>query len=584
MFLHEDAKEFKALAEFPAFVKQGLYNTCPSLLPVAYSVINRILAKFKKVRVDADVSTWLEQDFRLASLPEDFRYHTTPKDFQDIALRYLHTVDGGGVLLDPGMGKTKVVLDFIWLRKFRRSLIVCPVPLLFVWEDEIRRHRPELTYHIVRSTVWEDEVSAGVLEADVCIINYTKASMMKWSLRNAGFSYIHLDEFLIKDISTTRTQSCLELSKYIPYHSGGSGTLINNTPLDCYAPIRFLQPSLVGTNYGHFRDVYTVQRKMRDEATGNERNQIVNFRGIPEMKSILESCSIVMTKEQWLKLPPKHFHDVRVQMGPEQKRVYYELARNLTTKVNVAGEDRWVTVDNPLVTMAKLYQIANGFTYLYPDDDNDEAETISDLIASESAPKKKKKASDRTIHYFDQQPKIDALERILTEQIPERKAMIWFNMSGEVKLIEALLKRLNLSFLTIKGGDKTIGEKVRAFNSDPSIKYLVCQSKSVNYGITVMGTKKKDLEDLDIQIPPGIDTTVYTQIMYSMNFSLEVYLQQQDRIHRLGQENDCHYYRLFTNCPVELKIMKTIDDKQSLRKEMLVDVAETLLSKIDDIQ
>lgn len=581
MFLHEDAKEYKALAEFPAFVKQGMYNTCPSLLPIAYSIVTRVLAKFKKARLDANVREWLQTDFTLKSLPEDFRYHTTPKDFQEIALRYMHTLDGGGVLLDPGMGKTKVVLDFIYLRKFKRTCVVCPVPLLFVWEDEIRRHRPELTYHVVRTTDWKVECSQGALESNVCIINYTKAAMMKWSLRNAGFEYIHLDEFLIKDITTTRTQSCLELSKYIPYHSGGSGTLINNTPLDCYAPIRFLQPSLVGYNYANFRDAYTVQKKMRDEA-GNERNQIVNFRGVPEMKSILESCSIVMTKEQWLKLPPKHFHDTRVHMGEEQKRIYYELARNLTVKI--PSLDRWVTVDNPLVLMAKLYQIANGFLYVYPDDDNDEAETLSDLLAEETKVKKRKKASDRIIHYFDEQPKMTALEKILVEQIPERKAMIWFNMEGEVTQIEALLNRLNLSFLTIKGGDKTIGEKVRAFNSDPSIKYLVCQAKSVNYGITVMGTKKKDLEDMEIEIPPGIDTTVYTQIFASLNFSLEVYLQQQDRVHRLGQESDCHYYRLFTNCPVEMKIMKAIEEKQLLRKDMLVDVAQTLLKELDEIQ
>lgn len=579
MFLHEDAKEYKALMAFPAFVKQGLYNTCPAILPIAYSVINRVITKFKKARVDLNVTTWLEQDFKLAALPDTFQYHTTPKDFQDIALRYMHTVDGGGVLLDPGMGKTKVILDFIRLRLFRRSLVVCPVPLLFVWEDEIKRHRPELTYHVVTSTVWEDEVAAGALTKDVVIINYTKVAMMKWSLRNAGFEYIHLDEFLIKDITTTRTQSCLELSKYIPYHSGGSGTLVNNTPLDCYCPIRFLQPALVGYNYANFRDRYTVQQPMQ----GSDRKQIVAFRGIPEMKSILESCSIVMTKEQWLKLPAKNFYDTRVHMGEDQKRTYYELARNLTTKIG----DRWLTVDNPLVTMAKLYQIANGFVYLYPDDDESEAEAISDLLADETKVKKRKKASERTIHFFQphhEQPKMVALENILLNKIPERKAMIWFNMEGEVIMIQALLDRLGVKYLIIKGGDKIIGQKVRAFNSDPTIKYLLCQAKSVNYGITVMGSKKKDLEDLGIEVMPGVDYAVYTQIFISLNFSLEVYLQQQDRVHRLGQEHECDYFRLFTVSPVETKIRNAIEDKQLLRREFLVDVAHTLLRGEDEIE
>jgi SNF2 family DNA or RNA helicase len=80
---------------------------------------------------------------------------------------------------------------------------------------------------------------------------------------------------------------------------------------------------------------------------------------------------------------------------------------------------------------------------------------------------------------------------------------------------------------------------------------------------------------------PNLDPLVYTQVFYSIGFSAEVFTQQQDRIHRLGQERVCEYYRLFTSSPVEERIREAIDDKIQLRADMLVDVIGTVLSQSD---
>ena len=107
----------------------------------------------------------------------------------------------------------------------------------------------------------------------------------------------------------------------------------------------------------------------------------------------------------------------------------------------------------------------------------------------------------------------------------------------------------------------------------------MCQAKSVNYGITVLGTNEEKLETSDYEVAPGITPEVFTEIFYSLNFSLEVYLQQQDRIHRLGQEHECEYYRLITDSPIEKRIVGAIEDKLELKYEMLVDVAKSLVKE-----
>ena len=572
LFVHSDLTELKKLVKFPGFVKTGPYSSCPLVLPVAHNLVERIKTEFKIVSVDADVQAWLDNEWELAKLPEGFVYHTKPLPFQDIALRFLHTLGSAGLLLDPGMGKSKVVLDYIVLRGFGKVVIVCPKALLFVWEDEIATHRPELGYYTVQSTDWEAE-KAGVESARVVIINYTKAVTFKHQLKAIGFDFLHIDEFLIKDHKTTRTEALTEIGRTVKFRCGGSGTLVNNSVLDIFSPIRYLQPSLVGWSFYNFMNKYAVIKKVKQGA--GERDVVVAYRKQDEARSILDSCCIVMSKEEWLNLPEKHFHDVYVDMTPLQKDTYDTLRSNFICEV--PGDGRTIEVDNPLVMMSKLYQVSNGFLYI-----NDEEEDF-DFLA-ENAGVAPKKAKPRETYFFPDTAKPGALKE-LTSELGQKRGIIWFNLSAELVLIEKALAETGQTWSVIKGGEKKTGEKVRQFNQDPSIRWLVCQAKSVNYGITVLGSKKgaEGLEGVD----PGLvlasfDSKVHTQIFYSLNFSLEVYLQQQDRIHRIGQTEPCDYYRLFTNTSIERKLKEAMDTKMDIRREMLVDIAGRL-SKEDPI-
>lgn len=571
LFLHENSKEATALRDFPAFEKIENFYTCPSSLPIVFNLVNRVKFYFKNVKISPEVETWLETDFKLRTLPESFKFFTKPLDFQEIALRFIYTHGSAGLLLDPGMGKSKIVLDYIVLKGFKRSVIVCPAALLFVWEDEIQKHRPDLTGYVVKSTNWEDELP-GILKADVVIINYNKMVILKHRLKELKADFFHLDEFLIKDRTTSRSLSALEIGKGIPYRCGGSGTLINNTPLDAFNPIRFLQPSLTGWNFMNFMAKFTItkQARMPEGAVGKPRTVVVGYKGKNEIRSMLSTCCIVMTKEEWLKLPPKHFHDIYVPLSPEQEEVYESLSKNYYAEIG----GREVLIDNPLVMLSKLYQIAQGFIYVAKEEP--EELLLNELLCEET---KKKAYKPKPVDwvFFKEQPKIKALRALLTETLLGKKAIIWFNLNAELKLIEELLKQLGHEYLVIKGGEKKIGEKVRQFNKSTTIPWLVCQSKSVNYGITVLGSSREALEEEGVEIMPDLDPSVCNQIFYSINFSLEVFLQQQDRIHRLGQVHDCHYYRLFSICPVEHKLKKAIEDKVTLKEEMLIDFAKSVL-------
>ena len=171
VFMHEDAFEYKWLNKYPAFVKDGMYYYVPAKVQILHNIIQRMKLAKRKLTLTKDVHDFLQSPFKLKALPEAFKFHTSPMPYQEIALRYLYTVGSGGLLLDPGMGKSKVALDYIALMKFKKVIIVCPKPLLFVWEDEIAVHRPDLTFYTVKTTDWEQE-KEGIANAQVTIINY----------------------------------------------------------------------------------------------------------------------------------------------------------------------------------------------------------------------------------------------------------------------------------------------------------------------------------------------------------------------------------------------------------------------------
>lgn len=610
--------ERKALAKFPGTLhdKEAHLHFAPAKPNIVYNLINRMKKKFGSVlKISPDVQAMLDGEFKLKKIPESFKFYTTPLRHQEVALRYFYTVGGGGMLLDPGLGKTKVVLDGVALMGFKKSLIVCPKALLFVWQDEVAKHRPDKSVYVIESTAWDarirttqkkafnhdkerakieeeakwpveerlkvleerfnkaqakkvenlkkqrDKDRRKAAEADIVVVNYDKVVTGAHYLDKLGFDFIAVDEGLIKDPKTERTKAVTYLGASIPYRCIMSGTLVNNTPLDIFAPVRFLEPTLTGRSYVNFRDRYS--NVITPDRKNPNKIFIKGFRDTNEVRGILESCSIVMTKDEWLDLPPKKFHPVYCPMSEEQARHFNSIASNYITKLN-NGE--FLEVDSPLTAMCKLGQISNGFMYRYH-----EPEDLIELDGGEKEPRKRK-VSDRETIFFEEQSKIKEFKKLFEETLHKRKFIMWYNLSAERKLIEKALDEMEVSYLTIAGGEKDTGGKVHLFNNSVDHQVLLCQARAVNYGITVLGMSPEALDADDVNIPPEFDLRVHTQVFYSLNYSLELYLQQQDRCHRIGQEHPCDYFLLLADNEYDRGILDKLDVKMSIRGEILVDI------------
>eukprot|EP00697_Spironema_sp_BW2_P012060 gnl/Spiro4/28122_TR13919_c0_g2_i1.p1 gnl/Spiro4/28122_TR13919_c0_g2~~gnl/Spiro4/28122_TR13919_c0_g2_i1.p1 ORF type:complete len:589 (+),score=11.64 gnl/Spiro4/28122_TR13919_c0_g2_i1:2411-4177(+) len=565
----QTSKEMLKMEKFPGFFRNGPRYLAVKKPLVVQNLAKRLKAYFGALDVDREVFSIAKGSLKLLDIPEDFVFHTKPLTPQMIALRFLYTLESAGLLLEPGMGKTKVYLDYIFLMKFRRSLVVCPVALLGTWEDEAEVHRPELSVYVVKTTNWAEELPK-MKEAQLVVINYDKAVRLYEGLSTEiQFDSMNIDEGLIKSPTTARTKCLTAIGKEVKHTVLSSGTLINNSPLDLFAPVRYLEPSLVGRDYKVFKETYAIETPPGKDASGKQKRQfVVGYKNVEEMRDTLESCCIVMKKEEWLKnLPTKNFHVVDIKASDEQRRVFGELQSNYVAFF----QDKYVEVPSALVLAAKQCQVANGFIYYTEGKDilADDLDYFSEAQFSRIK-KKEKLAVKRETLFFPEQPKLVEAMRLLTEQLVERRVMVWYNSQAERVLLESEFNNVGLEFLTIAGGEKDTSGKVRQFNRNKKYKVLLCQAKAVNYGVTVLGHKEDHEVDVDT-IFREVDSQVYTQIFYSLNFSLEVFLQQQDRIHRIGQTRACEYFILLTDFDVERYVYKVLGDKEDVKDTMMVD-------------
>lgn len=551
LFHPETMGDLETLGKFPGLEKREGHYWCPQKGPVLRNVYTR-LQKFAP-QLQLKLGQGVRELFEvrgLYDLPEAFKFKTTPLKHQLIALRFLHTNQGGGLLLDPGLGKTKVCLDFAFLEGFKKVLVVCPKALMFVWEAETKTHRPELTTHLFETTDLEQFAEAR--KKVLWVVNYRKACLLKEELEKEKFDAIFVDEGLIKDPTSDQTNTLTDLARDIPVRVVMSGTLVNNTEADLFAPIRFMEPALLGQSFPKFRDTY-MNTWMPDKKREHLK-VTVGAKDQELLRAVLRACSLVMRKEEWLDLPPKEFVHVPVKPSTEQVVTYFDLLKNYVAQVG----GNFVEVDNPLSMLAKLSQIGNGFLYDSP------SQGLDDLFLTTKKPKRSPK--DRKTYFFPEQPKIEALKKLYLESLTNKKFVLWYSMEAERVLLEAALKDLGVSFETVAGGEKRVREKVGKFN-ESELQCLLCQARTLNYGVTLLGDQDEEVEGF----VEYLDLSVHTMVFYSLGYSLEIFLQQQDRIHRIGQKRKCTYYILFCDLPVEHKLVKALEDKQVLRNFVLED-------------
>ena len=150
--------------------------------------------------------------------------------------------------------------------------------------------------------------------------------------------------------------------------------------------------------------------------------------------------------------------------------------------------------------------------------------------------------------------KIEILDELIDGYDDKKKLVIFAEFKYSISQISALLRKKKLKHVVLDGDQKNKAIW-RDFQSDPSIRVIVCQYQTASAGIDLFAS----------------DTVIYYEPTIR-SISLE---QSRDRIHRTGQKNACSYIHLITKGTIEVQIYRALSNYSDFNEKVFTEYLKT---------
>lgn len=436
---------------------------------------------------------------------------------------------GFGFLFEMGCGKTLTAIATMGaaynLGKIKRVLIVAPSSVCSVWPKEFE----DFADFPFQVQVLQGEKAKRIkllseLEKNtkkllkVAVINYesTWREGIFEALQAWVPDMIICDESQrIKTHNTEQAKALHILGDQAKYKLILSGTPVQNNAIDLYSQYRFLDPSVFGTNFYHFRNRYAIMG-------GFNKHQIVGYRDLDQLIQKEHSIACRVTKEEALDLPEQTFLQRYITLSAKEQRLYDQIKRESFAELEHGGA---VTAPTVLTKLLRLQQLTGGFLVT---DEGQKPEMVG-------------------------KGKLSVLEEIIDDYVVDagKKLVIFARFRAEIDSISQMLAKKKIAFVAIWGDVKLEdrGKIVKNFQTNPETKVFLAQIDTAGLGITLTAA----------------DTCVY----YSVNFNYAAYSQSLARIHRIGQKNVCTYIHLIAEKTIDELVLKALAKKEDLAKTIV---------------
>jgi len=473
-------------------------------LPIVEEMIDEKIAAgtFKKSR-----EIFLGFNTLNKSKPRFPKLNTQLRDYQKQGFKwtkYLNRHALGGCLADDmGLGKTVqaiTLLASVYPKQKRPSLIVMPRSLLFNWENEIRKFRPQLTFAVYHGV---NRDFAAAQKNNLILTTYAMVRNDIEILQEETFYYIILDESQhIKNLNSKISKAVMLLNS--EHRLALSGTPIENNLGELYALFRFLNPSMFGS----------VQDFNRNYAAPIQKNDDKD--ALHDLKKKIYPFILRRLKGDVLKdLPDKVEQTLYVDMRDEQKLLYEQRRRFYyeTVKAQIAQNGIRKSQFFILQALSELRQIA-----AIP-----ESKSENGIIS----------------------PKRDVLKEHFSDLVANNHKMLLFaNFLNVLDCVANDLEEAGIDYLVMTGATRDREGLVRRFQEDENIRVFLMTLKTGGLGLNLTAA------DYIFIFDPWWNRSAENQAI--------------DRTHRIGQKKTVFAYRLITRATIEEKILSLQERKSEL--------------------
>lgn len=429
---------------------------------------------------------------------------------------------GVALLMEMGTGKTITSIGIAGILyqfgKIRRVLVVAPLSILGVWEEEFSRFADyPYTLTVLKgpsSKKVETLHTVGRNGLQIVVVNYESAWRIEKELLAFDADLIIADEaHKLKEARTSQSKAMHHFGDKARYKLLLTGTVITNRELDVFSQYRYLNRKVFGDSFYAFRNRYFDM-----VGYGNHIPRFRNYM-LDDFLQRMHSIAFRVTKEECLDLPGITEEVRTVELEPKAMKIYKELQKESYTELG----KKEVSAVNILTKLLRLSQVTGG--HLTDDEGDNNAVSTAKLDAL-----------------------ADILDSVMAE---EKKIVVMARFVPELNDIEALLKKKGIGFASVRGGVKNREEEIRRFQEDSGCRVFVGQIAAAGLGITL--------------------TAASTMVFYSLDYSMSNFEQAKARIHRVSQTENCLYIYLVAKGTVDTKILRALRQKVDLAKALVDD-------------
>ena len=456
-----------------------------------------------------------------------------------------------GIFSDYGTGKSLIALMIVEIMRkvkensFRKVLIVSTsLSIDTTWCDEIRKHS-DFRFCILKGTAKAKSnlltyavgnidnpqrygYSTGSGKPLLFLINYEGIESIYNELVYAKFDAVFADESTkLKTHDAKRTMALYGVSENIPHRYIMTGFPVTENLAELYSQIKFLdRGATFGKSYYAFVNRYFVRIGQKI---------VVKKRAIKQILDLIKPFCIRITNEN-LKLPPKTYKELKIEMTEQQKELLEGL--NDTFRLELGK----VKIDTKYIftLISKSLQICDGFIqhieYEYKEVNGKKVRT-NKVLSSEL----------EIVDTNKDEVLIEALDQI---NIKQNKVVIWCAFLFSVQKLERILAKLGIRTLSLTGATEDSNKIVQVFQRSKEYNVLIC-------------TQKKAAESVTL-------TSARYAIYYSNIWSYDARGNSEARIRRKGSEihKNITYIDLITKNSVEEKVYQCLRKKKDLINEL----------------
>ena len=425
------------------------------------------------------------------SVPFGARHEALP--FQAEAVLATRGLPYAALFHEQGLGKTKMALDLAlhWLTSgtVDSVIVVTKKALVPNWERETKFHtnlRPVVLSQDRRSNFFAFNRPGRLYLAHYEVMHSERGRLLLFAkARRLG---VILDESQrIKNPSSKAAAALHSLGPHLARRVIMTGTPVANRPYDIWSQVYFLDGGeSLGSSYSAFKSETDFKKEFGEDsgATAAFENRLdgiynkIRHFAIRETKASTE-----------LSLPGKVIRNTPARLESSQSILYEKYRRELAAEVLRDGLETWDDAEEILKRLLRLVQVASNPNLV----DESYKETPGKLCLLDSI--------------------VDKMETC------GPKAIIWTGFTENVSRIAQRYPQMRPARVH---GQLSIAARTRdldRFMEDPGCRILVATPGAAKEGLTL--------------------TVANHALFFDRTFSLDDYLQAQDRIHRISQTNDC---------------------------------------------